>query len=50
MTIHRIPAIPDKFKKGKKRDSSESGTVAERIKSMKDRRAAAQKVGVKPRK
>jgi hypothetical protein len=47
MTVHSIPAIPDKFKKGKKRNHVEPGTVAERIQAMKNRRIAAKQVGVK---
>jgi hypothetical protein len=50
ITVHRIQAISDRFKKGKERDRSEPGMVAERIQAMKDRRAAAQQIGVKSRK
>lgn len=50
MTVHRIPAIPDRFKKGKERDRAEPSTVIERIQQMKDRRTAAQKIGVKGKK
>ncbi|QOU76461.1 hypothetical protein JAB4_059610 (plasmid) [Janthinobacterium sp. HH102] len=46
MTVHRIPAVPGKFKKGKERGRPEPSTVEERIQQMKDRRTAAQKIGV----
>lgn len=42
MPIHRISAIPDKFKKGKERNRAEHSTVVERIQRMKKRRAEAQ--------
>jgi hypothetical protein len=48
MTVHSIPSISDKFRKGKKRNRVEPGTVAERIQAMKNRRVAAQQIGVKP--
>lgn len=50
MTVHRMPAIPDRFKKGKERVRAQPSTVAERIQQMKDRRTAAQQIGVNRRK
>lgn len=48
MTVHKIAAILGKFKQQKERDSTQLENVAERVKQMKDRRAAAAKIGVKP--
>lgn len=46
MPVHRIIAIPGKFKERKERKQNPSATVAERIRQM--RRAADKTVGLKP--
>jgi hypothetical protein len=47
MPVHKIPAIPGKFKKRKDPSREQRGSVAERIQEMKERRAAASKIGLK---
>lgn len=47
MTVHRLPAVPDKFKKGRKLNEAPKNSVAERIQKMRRKRAMAQQIGVK---
>lgn len=47
MSVHKIPAIPGKFNKDSKPDRKAQGSVAQRIKEMRERRVAASKIGLK---
>lgn len=49
MPVYKIPAIPEKFKKGQNLDRKAQGSVAERIKELRERRVAASKIGLKER-
>jgi hypothetical protein len=49
MPVFKLPAVPVKFKKGKRADSPVKETVAERIKAIQDRRQEASQIGTKQR-
>lgn len=49
MAVHRTLAIPDKFKKGKKKKRTGPGLTAEQLQQMKKDLTPTQQVGVRRR-